>query len=116
MNAPLARGDVVLVSLDPAVGGEIRKTRPAVVVSNNAACRSDSVVQVVPVTGLPERGLRLYEARVAPEPSGLQRPSRAAANQIRTVARERIHRRLGSISMDERRALDTAVAIQLGLA
>ena len=82
------RGDVVLVRLDPAEGSEIRKTRPAVVVSNRAACHFDAVVQVVPLTGIPERDLRPYEARVDSPSSAVTKPSRAVANQIRTIARQ----------------------------
>jgi len=95
------RGDVVVVRLDPAEGSEIRKTRPAMVLSNSAACRYDSVVQVVPLTGLPDRKPRPYEARVDSPASGLARPSRAVANQIRTVARSRIVRRRGTLSANE---------------
>ena len=54
MSPALARGMVVRVRLDPTEGSEIRKTRPAVVVSNDVACRFDAVVQVVPVTNLPD--------------------------------------------------------------
>ena len=115
MKTTLARGDVVLVRLDPGEGREIRKTRPAVVLSNNVACRFDAVVQVVPVTALPDRPLRPYEARVDPESSGLSKPSRAVANQIRSVARHRIGKRLGRLSPAELDAVDRAVAIQLGL-
>jgi mRNA interferase MazF len=109
------RGDVVRVRLDPGEGREIRKTRPAVVLANNAACRFDSVVQVVPITALPERPLRPYEAHIDPEPSGLTKPSRAVANQIRTVATRRISQRLGRLSPTELDGVDRAVAIQLGL-
>ena len=112
----LARGAVVLVRLDPAGGSEIRRTRPAVVVSNDVACRCDAVVQIVPITTLPERALRPYEARVASGESGLERPSRAVANQIRTVARERITTRLGAATPEEMHDLDRALAVQLGLA
>ena len=115
VKTTLARGDVVRVRLDPSEGREIRKTRPAVVLSNNAACRFDAVVQVVPVTALPNRPLRPYEARVSLEVSGLSKPSRAVANQIRTVAKHRITKRLGRLSLTELDALDRAVAIQLGL-
>jgi mRNA interferase MazF len=111
----LARGAVVLVHLDPAVGSEIRKTRPAVVVSNDVACHHDAVVQIVPITTLPDRALRPYEARIASPQSGLERPSRAVANQIRTVARERIATRLGSATQQELREVDRSLAIQLGL-
>jgi len=111
----LKRGMVVTVRFDPAEGSKIRKTRPAVVVSNNAACRFDAVVQVVPVTAFPDRALRPYEALVDSEASGLAKPSRAVANQIRTIARRRIGRSLGRLSPTEELALDRTVKIQLGL-
>ena len=95
MSIELERGAVVRVRFDPSEGSEIRKTRPAVVVANNAACRFDAVVQVVPVTRLPERGLRPYESRVDSKESGLGRPSRLVANQIRTVSRQRIGQVMG---------------------
>jgi mRNA interferase MazF len=103
------------VRLDPAEGREIRKSRPAVVVSNNAACKYDSVVQVVPITRLPDRGLRPYECRIRSEASGLTRESRAVANQIRTVARHRVSKPIGRLTPHELGALDRAIAIQLGL-
>ena len=115
MTAALRRGDVVLVRLDPAEGSEIRKTRPAVVVSNHVACRLDAVIQIVPVTSLPDRALRPYESRIDPDPSGLDRPSRAVANQLRTVARHRVIERIGHLETAELAALDRAIRIQLGL-
>jgi mRNA interferase MazF len=115
VKGELTRGDVVRVRLDPGKGREIRKTRPAVVVSNNAACRFDSVVQVVPITALPDRPLRPYEARVDSDDSGLTKASRAVANQIRTVARRRVMKRLGNLTQTELADIDRAVAIQIGL-
>ena len=115
MKTTIRRGDVVRVRLDPAEGREIRKTRPAVVVSNQAACRFDSVVQVVPITDLPSRPPRPYEAPIDSDSSGLSKPSRAVANQIRTVAKHRLAKRLGSLSAQELDSVDHALAIQLGL-
>jgi mRNA interferase MazF len=115
LKGDLSRGDVVRVRLDPAEGREIRKTRPAVVVSNPAACRHDAVIQVVPVTRLPDRSLRPYEARIESGTSGLGKPSRTVANQIRTVARHRIVKRIGRLTGRELEAVDRALEIQLGL-
>ncbi len=115
MSSGFARGSVVLVRFDPAQGREIRKTRPAVVVSNNAARRFDAVVQVVPVTRLTARGLRPYEVRVESEESGLVKPSRLVSNQVRTVSKQRIAKVLGRITPAEESALDQALRIQLAL-
>ncbi len=111
----LVRGSVVAVRLDPAEGREIRKTRPAVVVSNDIACRLDAVVQVVPLTRLADRALRPYESRVDSADSGLDKPSRCVANQLRTVSRERVARIVGRVSESEQHALDRALRIQLAL-
>ncbi len=111
----MRRGEVFRVRLDPTEGREIHKTRPAVVVSNNAACRHDSVIQVVPITRLPDRELRPYECVVSSESSGLTKASRAVANQIRTVAKHRASKRIGRLTAGELTELDRAVAIQLGL-
>jgi len=115
MKPPLARGDIVRVRLDPTEGREIRKTRPAVVVSNNTACRFDSVIQVVPITGLPDRPLRPFEALIDSEPCGLGKPSRAVANQIRTIAKHRVAKRVGRLTTAEIKAVDRAIEIQLAL-
>jgi mRNA interferase MazF len=115
VTVELRRGAVIAVRFDPAEGREIRKTRPAVVVSNNAACRFDAVVQVVPVTALPDRELRPYEALVDSDASGLAKPSRVVANQIRTVSKSRVGRVLGRVTSTEAAELDRALTIQLAL-
>lgn len=116
MSDRLERGSVVRVRFDPAQGREIRKTRPAVIVSNDVACRFDAVIQVVPVTRLPERSLRPYESRVESAESGLDRPSRLVSNQVRTISKRRIANVLGRIAREEETALNRALRIQLDLA
>lgn len=116
MSVDLRRGSVVTVRFERSEGSEIRKRRPAVVVSNDAACRFDAVVQVVPATRLRDRSLRPYESLVSSESSGLERLPRLVANQIRTISRKRIGRVIGRVSGEEQLALDRALAIQLGLA
>lgn len=115
MSSRLERGSVVRVRFDPAEGREIRKTRPAVVISNDVACRFDAVVQVVPVTRLPDRELRPYESVVKSGSSGLTKPSRLVSNQVRTVSKTRIVEVLGRIAREEESALNQALRIQLSL-
>jgi mRNA interferase MazF len=115
VKSSIRRGDVFVVRLDPTIGSEIQKTRPGVILSNDQACRHDAVVQIVPVTGLPNRSLRPYEAELGSTDSGLEKPSRAVGNQVRTVAKERLLRRLGRLTPAEMKDLETAIEIQLGL-
>ena len=104
------RGEVWWVALNPAVGTEIRKTRPAVVVSNDSCNRYGSRIVVVPLTSHTET---LYpgEARV----EVLGKPSRALGDQVRSLDRARLRSRAGALSADDLRAVDQALRITLDL-
>ena len=115
MSPVLARGTVVQVRLDPTEGREIRKRRPAVVVSNDAACRFDAVVQVVAITSLPQRALRPYKSHCGSRSSGLARPSRVVANPIRTVSRQRLGQMIGRLTPDEVADMNPPLQIQVAL-
>jgi len=104
------RGEVYWVHFDPALGGEVKKTRPAVIVSNNAANKAANRVQVVPLTSNVAR-VRPWEAlvRIGDE------PAKALADQIRTVAKERIGERVGRLPRVDVLAVEQAIRVQLGL-
>ena len=87
------RGEVWLVSFDPAVGGEIQKTRPAVVLSNDTANALLNRLQVVPVSS---QVSRLYPAEAYITLNGERR--KAMADQLTTVSKLRLIRRLGSVA------------------
>lgn len=104
------RGEVWWVALDPAVGTEIRKTRPAVVVSNDSCNRYGSRVVVLPVTSHVES---LYPGEALVEVDG--KPARALGDQVRSLDRSRMRRRLDTLSEDDMRSVDEALRVTLGL-
>lgn len=93
------RGDVWLVSFDPTIGSEIRKTRPAVVVSSNAVGRLP-VKLVAPVTDWKGHyTANLWHVRVDPDRhNGLAKPSAVDTLQIRGMDRQRFIQKLGQVS------------------
>jgi mRNA interferase MazF len=106
----MRRGDVYLVDFDPTQGGEITKRRPAVIVSSNAATRAQNRVQVVPLTSN-TASVRRWEALV--HVGGA--PSKALADQIRTVAKERLTAQVGTLNPRDLLALEQALRVQLDL-
>jgi mRNA interferase MazF len=104
------RGEVWWVSFDPSIGGEIRKTRPAVVLSNNAANAALNRVIVVPITS---QTARVYPGEALVTVNGEQR--KAMADQIMTASKQRLQNRLGSLSPGDITNLENAVLMQLAI-
>ena len=109
MKASARRGDVFWVELDPARGTEIRKTRPAVIVSNDSCNKYGTRVIVLPITSNVES---LYPGEAVIEIRGS--PGRVLGDQMRSVDKWRLGSRIGSLNTAELSAVEEAILITLG--
>lgn len=107
------RGDIWLVSLDPAVGHEVQKTRPAVVVTSNVYNDHNWVIVVVPLTSHAQA--KYDQVLVLPPEGGLTSPSVVLPDQIRAIDRQRLVKRLGKLSPVSIDRLDRSLRIVLDL-
>jgi len=106
----MKRGEVWWVNFDPSVGGEIRKKRPAVIISNDAANKYLNRVQVVPLTSRVER---IYPSEAVVMVN--DRRSKAMADQLTTVSKQRLINRAGGLTHADMRKVEHVVKVQLGL-
>ena len=110
MRTAPKRGDVYWVALDPTLGTEVKKTRPAVIVSNNSCNAFGSRVVVLPLTSNVDS---LYPGEAAITVNG--KPARAMGDQIRSLDKSRLRARIETLNPDQLRAVDDAIRITLDL-
>jgi mRNA interferase MazF len=115
----MQRGDIHLIDLDPVVGAEANKRRPAVVVSNDganltAARLGRGVVTVVPITSNVSR-VYPFQVRLPAADTGLRQDSKAQAEQVRSVSVRRVGKRLGVMPGPLMLELEEALRLHLSL-
>ncbi len=106
----MKRGEVWWVEFDPAVGSEVSKTRPAVIVSNNAANRNLTRVVVLPLTSNTDRQ---YPGEALVTIAGKQ--GKAMADQIMAADKTRLKNQLGTLSKVDMLAVEEAILVHLGM-
>lgn len=106
----MKRGEVWWVSFDPSVGGEIRKKRPTVIISNDASNKFLNRVQVVPLTSKTDH---LYPSEAMVTFDGKE--SKAMADQLATVSKLRLFKRAGVLSEEDMHRIGEAIKIQLDI-
>lgn len=111
----ISRGDIFLANLNPTVGSEIQKTRPVIVVSNDVGNTYANTITIVPITSQKLEKVYPFEVLFGNHFAGLSKKSKALANQIRTIDKSRLIKRLGSLNLAEIHALNTAIKHHLAI-
>lgn len=114
MSWPL-RGEVYWVNLDPTVGTEIAKTRPAVVISNDIGNQYSARVIVAPITSQGVERVYPFEVLVPAGEGGLARASKVLLDQIRTVDRQRLQQRIGALTPGRMDEVNRAIRLSLAV-
>ncbi len=110
----MKRGEIYIASLEPTVGAEIQKTRPVLIVSNDINNELARTVTVVPLSSQNVEKIKFFEVLI-PKDVGLVKKSKARIDQIRTLDKSRLTKKLGRIDSQTILKLNQAIAVHLDL-
>lgn len=115
MTTDFSRGDIVLVNLDPEIGSEIGKTRPVLIIQNDIGNKYSPVTIIASITSTVFEKEFLTNVYLPSKISGLDKNSTILLNQIRTIDKQRIIKKIGSLNSFYLKKVDKALIISLNL-
>lgn len=110
-----SRGDVYLVNFDPTIGSEIKKTRPALILQNDIANRHSPITIVAAISSQFDEPLYPTEVLIPASEGGLTKESVVLLNQIRSIDKARLIKRLGRLKPTTMQHVENALQISFGL-
>ena len=111
----IKRGDIVLANLEPVIGSEQGNIRPVLVIQNDVSNEYSPTTIITPITSKMYTKEFPTNVIVTPQESGLKKESTILTNQIRTIDKSRIVKKLKSINLDIMKRVDVAIKVSLGL-
>lgn len=109
------RGEIYWVNLDPTVGSEISKTRPALIISNNTGNQYASRVIIAPISSSGISKVYPFEVLVQAGEGGLSHRSKVLLDQIRTVDKTRLGQKIGTLTTKHMKQVDHAIRLSLAV-
>ena len=113
--AEVKRGDIWLVNLDPTIGHEIKKSRPAVIIQNNLGNKFSPITIIAPITSQKTELIYPFEVFLESRNTGLDKDSKVLLNQVRAIDKQRLVEKLGKVDEDTLSRINEAIKISLGL-
>ena len=111
----IKRGEIWIVNLDPTIGHEINKSRPALIIQNDIGNKYSPTTIIAPITSQNLDKIYPIEVLLTKDNSKLEKTSKVLLNQIRVVDKERIVKKRGRLDEETLFKVDTAIKISLGL-
>lgn len=114
MEFKIKRGNIYLVELNPVIGSEIGKIRPAIVISNDINNTYSDTISIIPITSSIGK-IYPFEVFIPSNIFGLDKDSKAKISQIRTVDKKRVIKEIGVLTKELVKEVEKAVLIHLGI-
>ncbi len=109
------RGELYLVNFDPTIGSEIQKTRPALIIQNDIANRHSPVTIVAALSGQVDEMRYPTEVLLEQGEGGIEKRSVVLLNQVRTIDKRRLIKKLGTLKSETMNEVDRALAMSVGI-